>query len=299
MKAIPKTVKIIVSFLLIALILWKFPVANIFETIKHANFVWVLLAFFIGELVIINQAFRWNYLLISLIINTEQKIKFNVLLKYTVIGYLFNLFTPGGIGGDIYRSLVLGRVHNIIKSSVASVFIAKIFGLFALCLLFWFAFPYFELIPKQAIYFMLLSTVALIALFLFIIFNPLKKGKIGVFAKQLREYKKYPLRLFFALLGSILMQVLIILMHFALFKAVGVSVPLSVIFLTVSITILLTSIPISFNGIGVREWSMLSLTAAYINSEQLLASLLLSYAIIILQALQGYIFFIFNKKSIK
>jgi len=284
-------IKIAVSILLIILMLWKFPVSDIIVNLRNAKFGWVLLSFLLGELIILNQAFRWHYLLI---IPKEQKPKFLSLLKYTAVGYLFNLLAPGGVGGDAYRSITLGRAHNTIASSVASVFVARILGLVALCLLFWLALPNSEQIPEQAIWFMAAATLLLIAFCFCIVFNPFKKGKFGIFAEKLRNYKKYPLHLLAAFFGSLLMQVLVVLMHFAVFKAVGVSISWSLLFVIVPITILITAIPISFNGIGVREWSMLSLTVYTINSEQLLASLLLGYAVVILQALQGFIVFHFS-----
>ena len=286
MKSIPWQIKLAVSILLLALVVWKFPVLNIAASLKNAEFSWLLLSFLLGELIILSQAFRWHYLLI---VPKEQKPKFASLLKYTVIGYLFNLFAPGGVGGDAYRSIALGKMHNVIAGSVASVFTARILGLVALCLLFWLALPYSQ-IPAQAIWFMAVVSLFLMVLCVCLVFNPFKKGKFGQFAGKLREYRKYPLRLLAAIFGSLFMQILVVLMQFALFKAVGISVSFSLIFVVVPVTILLTAIPISFNGIGVREWSMLSLTAHVVNSEQLLASLFLGYAIIILQAVQGGIF---------
>ncbi len=288
MKSIPWQIKLAISILLLALVVWKFPVFDIIANLKDARLGWILLAFLLGELIILSQAFRWHYLLLT---PKEQKPKFNVLLKYTVIGYLFNLFAPGGVGGDVYRSVALGKAHNVIAGSVVSVFVARILGLIALCLLFWLALPRFEQIPKQAIWFMAAVSLFLILLCICLVFNPFKKGKFGQFAQKLRDYKKYPLRLLAAMFGSLFMQVLVVLMQLAQFKAVGISVPMSLVFIVVPVTVLLTTIPISFNGIGVREWSMLSLTAYAINPEQLLASLLLGYAMVILQAVQGGILF--------
>jgi uncharacterized membrane protein YbhN (UPF0104 family) len=269
----------------VVLILWKFPIFEIIENLRSIKITWFLAAFLLGELIIINQAFRWYYLLI---IPKEQKPKFSVLLKYTAVGYFFNIFTPGSLGGDAYRSIALGKV--LIANSVASVFINKISGLLALCLLFWFAYPYSKWVPEQASWFMAAASLFLIAFCLFIIFNPIKKGKLGEIAEKLREYRKRPLRLLAAVLGSLLMQILVVFMQISQFYAVGIEVSLAFVFIIVPTTVLLTTIPISFNGIGVREWSMLSLTAALVNSEQLLASMLLGYTIIILQAIQGWIF---------
>jgi uncharacterized membrane protein YbhN (UPF0104 family) len=294
MQSIPSSLKLLlklaVSVILVFLILWKFPIYEIIENLRYVKISWFLLAFLLGELVILSQAFRWHYLLI---VPRKQKPGLKVLLRYTAIGYFFNLFAPGSLGGDAYRSIALGRAHNVIASSVSSVFAAKIVGLLALCLLFWLALPYSEQIPKQASWFMAAATLFLIAFCLFTVFNPFKKGKLGEIAGKLREYRKYPLRLAAAMIGSLFMQVLIVFMQISVFYAVGIEVSPALVFVIVPVTILLTNIPISFNGVGVREWSMLSLTAAAINSDALLASMLLGYAVVILQAIQGWIVFNF------
>ncbi|MCL2207256.1 MAG: flippase-like domain-containing protein [Fibromonadales bacterium] len=280
-------IKLAVSVLLVVLILWKFPVEDIIANLRNAKLGWVLLSFLLGELIILNQAFRWYYLLI---VPKEQKPKFAMLLKYTVVGYLFNLFAPGGVGADAYRSVALGKAHNVMASSVASVFVARIFGLVALCLLFWLALPYSEQVPEQAVWFVAAATLFLFVFCLCILFNPFKTGKFGVFAEKLRSYRNYPLSLLAAFFGSLLMQILSVLMYFAVFEAVGASISWTLLFTAIPVAILITAIPISFNGIGVREWTLLSLTAYAIDSEQLLASMLLGYAVVILQAVQGAIF---------
>jgi uncharacterized membrane protein YbhN (UPF0104 family) len=279
-------IKLLVSVSLIILVLWKFPVSEIFANLHNSKIGWFLLAFLLSQLIIVNQTFRWHYLLI---VPKEQKPEFGILLKYTAIGYFFNLFAPGGVGGDVYRSVALGR--SIIANNVASVFINKVSGLLALCLLFWLALPHSEQIPEQAIWFMVAVSLFLIGLCLFIIFNPFKKGKIGEIASKLREYRAYPFRLLMATFGSLIMQVLVVFNQIALFYAVGIEVSTALVFVIVPVTILITTIPVSFNGIGVREWTMISLTVASINSEQLLASMLLGYAISIAQAIQGWIIF--------
>jgi len=287
MKKFSLALKLIVSSVLIVFVFYKFPLDNILTALKNADLAWFAVAFLLGELIILNQAFRWHYLLI---VPKEQKPKFATLLKYTAVGYLFNLFAPGGVGGDAYRSIALGKAHNVMASSVASVFVARIFGLVALCLLFWLALPYSDQIPERAVWFVGAATLFLIVFCLGILFNPFKKGKFGVFAEKLRSYKKYPLSLLAAFFGSLLMQILSVLMYFAVFKALGISISWTLLFTAVPVTILITAIPISFNGIGVREWTLLSLTAYAINSEHLLASVLLGYAVVIFQAVQGAIF---------
>jgi len=296
MKKLRFALKLAVSVFLVAFIFYKFPVRDIFAVLKNTNYFWLAVSFLLGELIILNQAIRWHYLLM---VPSERKPEFGALLKYTAIGYFFNLLAPGGIGGDAYRSITLGRERNFMASSVASVFVAKILGFLALCLLFWIAFPYSEKIPEQAIWFMAAATLSLLVFCLCVAFNPFKKGKFGTFAEKLRSYKHYPFRLLMATFDSIFMQVLAVLTYMALFKAVGISISFGFVFVVIPVTTLLTAIPISFNGVGIREWSLLSLTAYTVNSEQLLASLLLSYAIAILQAVQGGIFYITSHDRVR
>ncbi|MCL1966833.1 MAG: flippase-like domain-containing protein [Fibromonadales bacterium] len=296
MKKLRFALKLAVSIFLVSFIFYKFPVRDIWAVLKNTDYFWLAISFLLCELIILNQAVRWHYLLT---VPSERKPEFSSLLKYTVIGYFFNLLAPGGIGGDAYRSVALGRMHNFMASSVAAVFIAKILGFLALCLLFWFALPYSGKIPEQAIWFMAAASLFLIVFCLCIAFNPFKKGKFGVFAEKLRSYKKYPFRLLMATLDSIFMQVLAVFTYMALFKAIGISISFGLVFVAVPVTILITAIPISLNGIGVREWSLLSLTAYTVNSEQILASLLLSYAIAILQAVQGGIFYITSHDRVR
>jgi len=220
--------KLVISTILVLLIFWKFPIYKIIENLRFIDMSWFMLAFLLSECVIINQALRWHYLLI---VPSERKPEFSALLKYTAIGYFFNLLAPGGIGGDAYRSITLGRVHNFMASSVASVFVAKILGFLALCLLFWIAFPHSEKIPEQAVWFMAAVSLFFLVFCFCVAFNRFKKGRFGTFAEKLRSYKQYPFRLLIATFDSVFMQILGILTYMALFKAIGISISLSLFLL--------------------------------------------------------------------
>jgi len=295
-KKLRFALKLAVSVFLIIFIFYKFPISDILAVLKNTDYFWLAVSFLLAEFIILNQAVRWRYLLI---VPDERKPEFSALLKYTAIGYFFNMLAPGGIGGDAYRSVALGRLHNFMASSVAAVFVAKILGFLALCLLFWFALPHTEGISEQVVWFMAAASLFLVVFCICVAFNPFKKGRFGVFAEKLKSYKKYPFRLIMATFDSVFMQILGVLTYMALFKATGISISLGLVFVVMPVTVLITAIPISLNGIGVREWSLLSLTAYTVNSEQILASLLLSYVIVILQAVQGGIFYITSHDRVR
>jgi uncharacterized protein (TIRG00374 family) len=115
------------------------------------------------------------------------------------------------------------------------------------------------------------------------------------FIQKFKEYRKMPGRVVLAFLGSLWMQALTIAMQWACFMALGVELPVGVLLVVMPVTLLASAIPVSLNGIGVREWTMLSLTAGLVSPDALLASLLLGYAMILLQAAQGFVCFQISK----
>ena len=286
-KKLRLALKLAVSTFLAAFIFYKFPVGDILAVLKNTDYFWFAVAFLLAELIILNQAIRWNYMLI---VDKESKPSFKEFLNYTLVGYFFNPVAPGGIGADIYRSVALGKAYKVMKESVASIAVNKILSLIALCLLFWIGFFYVE-IPIEAVYFILLFNFCLIMFCVLLFYNPLgNDGKLGRFLEKVKIYGKHKKRIALATLSSVFMQCLGVLMQFALFMSVGIKVPFALLLVIVPVTMFAVTIPVSFGGIGVREWCMLALTSSVVNSEQLLASVLLGYAIVILQAVQGGIF---------
>ncbi len=93
------------------------------------------------------------------------------------------------------------------------------------------------------------------------------------------------------ILYSILIAGLILLEYYLLFKSIGVSVPASVIILFMPIIILVSHIPITISGFGIREASVMLLFSQYASKEALLsAGLLISLVDYIVPAILGLFF---------
>lgn len=289
---IPLPIKLLVSALLLFFVFSRFPLGDIAVNLQKTNFLWFLAALGLGELMLLSQALRWHYLII---LPSESKPKMKDFIRYTAVGYFFNMLAPGGLGGDVYRSVALGKAQKIMSHSVASVFFARILGMFALTVLFWIGYAFLNLdelskIPIYAIWFMAVATIVFFLICLFLIFNPFKNSV----ATKMSEYKKHPFLILLAFADSIFIQFLAVVSQWVCFKAIGVEVDWSLLLVIVPVTVLAIALPVSFNGIGIREWSLLFLSAQIINPNELLASVLLGYAVTLFLALQGAIFYIIS-----
>jgi uncharacterized protein (TIRG00374 family) len=300
-------IKLFISVLLLVFVFTRFPLGEIADCMKNTNIGWFLAAIALGELMLLSQALRWSYLVI---LPKEAKPKMMSFIRYTAVGYFFNMLAPGGLGGDAYRSVALGRAEKMMSRSVASVFFARLLGMLAIAILFWIGYMLLpgdelEKIPFYAIWFMAISTAMFLVICLFFVFNPLnsklassKNGylqKILSVMEKMSDYKKRPGLLFLAFADSFFIQFLAVVSQWVCFAAIGVDVSWSLLLVIVPVTVLAIAIPVSFNGIGVREWSLLFLSAHIINPSELLASVLLGYAVTLFLALQGGLAYLLKK----
>ena len=87
-------------------------------------------------------------------------------------------------------------------------------------------------------------------------------------------------------------------MAFAYFKAVGQSIDISILVVFTSITTVISMIPISLNGIGVREGVQVALFTGILGipAPIVLSAGLLGYIPLLFQAAQGAVVLFFSKK---
>lgn len=304
--SIPWYVKLGFSILLLALLATRFPLGEIVDRIHNTLPQWIMATLLLGELVMLNQAFRWRHMLL---IAEAEKPPLSTFFRYTAIGYFFNLVLPGGMGGDAVKSVAFGRSQGNMNDSIASVAVARLMGLIALVFLFWSGYSLGHTVPLQAVGFMAFCTLGLLVLVLLLAFNPLVRlraesvhtwlQKIGNIAERMKAYRHFPGKTLVGFGDSLLMQLILIAMQWCYFRAVGLDIPWGLLLVIMPISTLATMVPVSFYGIGVREWAMLALVPPEWNSQQVLASVLLGYVVVFFQAIQGALFFALGKISAK
>jgi uncharacterized membrane protein YbhN (UPF0104 family) len=124
--------KVCVSGLAIYVVIRKIDIAQTKEIIFHAKIGWLLLALLAFNIskaissVRLNQFFKSIELVLPGLYN----------LKLYYVGMFYNLFLPGGIGGDGYKVYLLNRSHKTkVKYLISATLLDRISGLMALVFL--------------------------------------------------------------------------------------------------------------------------------------------------------------------
>lgn len=301
---IPWYIKLLATLLLLGLLVKQFPLGEIYSHLRHTHIGWVIVTILLGEAVMVNQAFRWRHMLL---VPEAAKPPFSAFFHYTAIGYFFNVCLPGGMGGDAVKSIAFGKNLGHMHDSIASVAMARLLGLLALTALFWLGLLSGQRTPASASLFMVLATLAQLAMLALLAYNPATRWllasrfslarKGGAVLERMQAYRHNPSKTWVGLLDSLAMQLIFVTMQWCYFQAAGLDLPWTLALVIVPVSTLATMIPITFYGVGVREWTMLALVPASLDSRQVLSSVLLGYVVVFVQALQGALLFALKRPT--
>lgn len=307
-KILSNLLKVAISVGGLAYIFWKVPFAEVCGHWTAQALPWILLILFCTVCSMAIQANRWR----SLLLEEGKKIKFRTFYAYIALGYFFNNLLPSGFGGDAVKTIAFGKRFGNIANSVAAVAISRVMGLLAMFLCFFATLPFVVArydIPT--IYTGAVSAVALVSVL--VIVGGLFSDKIKLPAKltakvpfllKLQDafsiYRGYKKAFLLSGLDSIWLQISSIAIHYAYFQAVGVPVDLATITVFMTITITVSMLPISINGIGIREGVNVSLFTGLLGipADIVLAAALIGYIPMLFQAAQGaFVFAIIGKRN--
>jgi uncharacterized protein (TIRG00374 family) len=298
-KMLFTAIKVIVTVGGLAYILNKIPFFDAISNWKPSALPWLLFILFLTVVLMAIQANRWR----GLLLEDGKKVKFRTFYAYIALGYFFNNLLPSGFGGDAVKTVAFGRKFGNTANSVAAIAISRVMGLIAMFLSFFIAIP-FVLIRYQvpAHYTITVSVVAILALVIIVGSLFLDKIKIPdklvqkvLFLLKLQQafaiYRSHPKAFWLSGLDSVWLQIVTIIIHYAYFRAVGIDVDIAVITVFTTIMVTFTMLPISINGIGIRENVQVSLYTGLLGipADVVLASTLLSYLPLLFQAAQGAI----------
>jgi glycosyltransferase 2 family protein len=279
----------------VAVLLWRYdarPVFRILSRERPAYFAAVVVLYLAGQAMC---AYRWQLLAALLKVHGSYR----EFLAYTFIGMFTNLFVPGLLGGDAARSVYLGRRHGRMGEAIASVVADRAVGLLGL---FWLAavaaiFLNFASIPSSVI----TPTVAVGAIsFAGFLAAPLVARLIHLMPRTLRRaggivepYLHQPAALIPAIVLSIVLQITLAVGQYILAAGLGLAAPLSLFILCVPIANVFASLPLTLNGLGIRESAYLLLFGmAGMRKEDAIALGLLWFAATMAGGLTGAVAFV-------
>lgn len=263
--------KIILSLTAIIYVFKKISLADITDVIKSAHPLYLGLAFLFFIISKVMAAFRTLLILRSYGIPISGRD--NLKLYWT--GMFYNLFLPGGIGGDVYKTVVINKMHTSgIKISAGSVLMDRIGGVTALFVLALLFIPFTSLWDQYGWVTYTGAPLAIIGFIgIILIFMPRLKGIAG------------------KLLGwSFLVQIFQVLAVLLILEAFDIKndqLAYLFIFLVSSVAAML---PISVGGIGIRELVFLSISDyLFLDQKVAVAISLTFYLITLIASLLGAI----------
>lgn len=218
-------------------------------------------------------AVRWRLLLSAV----GARPRVSSLYGAFLIGSFFNHFFPSTIGGDVMRGWWMQRSVGSTAASIAVVGLDRLMGLLGLCAVALFAGALHPGVIREIPAFWAgIGAVSGAAAGMVALTRP-RAGDLArrVFAairlgglaepmlSALARYRDQKARLLVALLLSVAWQLLVILEYLLLAKALGLAVGAWVLAVIVPIATLITLLPVTINGIGLREGALAVLGAGF------------------------------------
>ncbi len=259
--------KVALSALLIALLVWKVDMRELVRVIGGADtprLVMILFAFLLGTML---KTLKWRILLVAQSIRDSSLFElWSLIFK----GLFFSNFLPTEIGGDFYRSYQAGRKSGRQKEALASVVMDRLLGLAVVALFAGIALAFnWELSGRLEIRLPVLAVMIAMAAGAFLashrdfarwIRDAISVGPFVRAVKKLEEfyevfylYKKEKAVLSVALVYSFVFQLFAIWYTWALALSLHIDVRFGEIFLVVPLITIIGLVPITINSIGLRE----------------------------------------------
>jgi len=251
------------------LMIWLFrrvPVGSIGDTLRHAHGEWLAAAALLLVFSNVVGSYQWHRLLGGVGI----RIPFWKTWAYYHVGLFFNNFLPANIGGDIARVVDASRHGPTRAAAFSTVLMDRLIGTLALAGL-----ALVTTLPAVDHFHLRLAYLALAAFFTFgvvvmwALFHPALlpaierllsrvgfgrlKPHLDELAGRMQGFRSQRRVLIELFLLATVTQVSRIGVHVLVARALSLGIALPYFFLFVPLVAVIVSLPISLNGIGVRE----------------------------------------------
>ena len=293
-------VKVCISIAIMYFLLRSIDLATLWQTFASVN---PLAVVFVAVLFLCTQSistFRW-----SVILKKDVDISYSKLLSIYFVGMFFNNFLPTMVGGDLVKGYYLYKYSNKGDVALASIFMDRYSGFAALmCITALALIPGYALIKGTALpgfFVLLIGGFAAMSLVIWV--GPLHSWamrlmdkihfyginkKIDTFYRVLMGYKSHADILAKIFACSVVVQGGVIIGYYVLGSGLGMDIPLGYYFLFIPLTTVISMLPISLSGLGIREGAFIFLfTMVGATKEQAITLSLLWFATAALVSMIG------------
>lgn len=269
--------KLVFSFSIILFLLtYKTSIANILQVLRDVDISWLAVSFSLHSVGLLVSAYRWQILARA----QGDAVPLGFLAKSYLVGTFFNNFLPTRFGGDIVRIWDGSRYSKSLLKSSAIVLVERLTGIIVL-FIFALGASLFRLdmarkVPVIWISLLLgLSGLFLVAVF----FLPFAgvwlskipergfltrfKQKIITLRETILHYRSQKGPFLKATFWAFVLQLNVILYYFLIGKALHLKIHFIDYFIFIPIVLLIQTIPVTINGLGLREGSYIEIFKFY------------------------------------
>jgi glycosyltransferase 2 family protein len=294
--------KIGVSLLLLGYLLRTTDLQALIDRIRQGDLLLLVLAVVLYGGMIMLSTWRWR----TLISAQGYDASLRELSASYLVATFFNNFLPSNIGGDLIRVRDSSRLTGSKTTSLAIIAVDRILGFAALYALAAGAF----LLGGSAVRHLAGARVVLLGLsllFATLAFLYFREGtaravmagsglarirwareRFEVVQEAVHEYRRNFRAVLAAFGASLMLQTLFIYYYFAIARSLRIPLSLTACFLMVPLCTLVQTIPISFNGWGIRESVfVLYFSQVGLAKDSALAFSLLGAGLVVLLSLSG------------
>ena len=249
--------KIAVTVGTLWLVLASTSLSKVGQIIAHADPLWLGVAASVALLQLLAAAWRWQLLHRLL---TGAHLPFGPMLRGLSRGLLFGQLLPSSIGSDAIRAVALARDTGL-AAAVRSVLCDRLLGLFALLVTVSATLPLFAALVDAGTAFLSLTFAALggLAVMLLMIMLSSRLVRLPIVGRVAACAAGDLSQVVCSLSGALPMALaflshgLSILLFAEIAHSIGGAIPLTSVLLIVPPAMLVSSLPISLGGWGVRE----------------------------------------------
>jgi glycosyltransferase 2 family protein len=264
-KILKIILKILVSLAFVAWLVFKINWIEVLEYLKKINLIYIILYFVVILAGIAISSRKWQHLVRAKGISLD----FNESFKLYFTGTFINNFMPSIVGSDAFRTYQVGKREGKYTEAASTVVMDRITGLVA-AMIMSIAFAIINIKNTMALPLLYISNIIIISSFsIDLVIYQIRKyekgksfikkflpAKILYFFRQIGEYnnnKKVIKKTI--LLGIAFDFIGIALANYILFFSLGIHIGLLSYLSVIFIISIISSLPISINNIGLKEWS--------------------------------------------
>lgn len=302
LKIFKVVLKVIISVGMLALMLYLAGIDSVIETIASANYTYIFIgcvSIFLGTIV---TGYRW-YIVMKIL---EFKGSLSFYLKSYMKGMFFSQILPSSIGGDAVRILDVAGLGYKKRYAFVGVLIDRGLGIFGIALLNIVFINISHSILPDSLFLMLnlLCVVIIAGFFAFALIHKLKFIEKLKYASVLLLPSSYLLKSMYSPIKFAWQVILSMVSHIFTFIGVyfiayslGATISIATLMVLMPPVILLTIIPVSLAGWGIREGAMVGfLGFAGISSSMAVSiSILFGFSYIVQGIVGLYYWFTSNK----